>query len=295
MKALVAEYTVFNEPDLAPEGAAMLKTLSESFERCGYEVLSPESGDFSEELKRLSPLCDVGLVIAPDDLLGRFTKIVEDNTRSLGCGSLNIAVCSNKRRTGDILTMHGVPVPRELDSGMRIIKKVKGVDGQNMRLSDGIAGEDEFGQEYIEGEHISVSLVGSRVVGDTCNSYSGRPPLLLALNRQYIERTEDGHYMYLGGETPVEHPRADEITDVAVKALNILGCQGYTGIDVVVADKIYVVDVNPRPTTSLVGIASVMEEEIADILVESSKGNVPAEVHLKGRVSFSTKGEVKRL
>jgi predicted ATP-grasp superfamily ATP-dependent carboligase len=49
MKALVAEYTVFNEPDLAPEGAAMLKVLSESFERCGYEVFSPEGGDFSEE------------------------------------------------------------------------------------------------------------------------------------------------------------------------------------------------------------------------------------------------------
>ncbi|UUX92032.1 ATP-grasp domain-containing protein [Methanoplanus endosymbiosus] len=295
MKALVAEYTVFNEPDLAPEGAAMLKVLSESFERCGYEVLSPEKGDFSEELKRLAPLCDVGIVVAPDDILGRFTKIVEDNTRSLGCGSLNIAICSNKQRTGDILTMHGIAVPRELDFGMRIIKKVKGVDGQNMRLSDGVSGEDEFGQEYIEGEHISVSLVGSRVVGDTCNSYSGRPPLLLALNRQYIERTEDGHYRYLGGETPVEHPRADEITETAVKALNVLGCQGYTGVDVVVADKIYVVDVNPRPTTSLVGIAEVMEEEIADILVESSRGNIPAEVHLSGRVSFNTTGEVKRL
>lgn len=295
MKALVAEYTVFNEPDLAPEGAAMLKVLSESFERCGYEVFSPEGGDFSEELKRLAPLCDVGIVVAPDDLLGRFTKILEDNTRSLGCGSLNITICSNKRRTGEILTMHGIDVPRELDSGVRIIKKVKGVDGQNMRLSDGIPGEDEFGQEYIEGEHISVSLVGSRVVGDACNSYSGRPPLVLALNRQYIERTDDGHYRYLGGETPVEHPRADEIIGTAVKALNVLGCQGYTGIDVVVADKIYVVDVNPRPTTSLVGIAAVMEEEIADILVESSKGNVPEEVHLNGRVSFDTKGGVKRL
>ena len=32
------------------------------------------------------------------------------------------------------------------------------------------------------------------------------------------------------------------------------------------------VDVNPRVTTSVVGIAAVMEEEIADVLVAASRG-----------------------
>ena len=294
MKALIAEYTVFNDPGLAPEGAAMLKVLSESFERCGYEVLSPEKGDFAEELKRIAPECDVGLVIAPDDILGKFTKIVEDNTRNIGCGSLNIALCSNKKRTGALLASHGVAVPKELDQGYRLIKKINGVDGQNMRLSGDDPGEGEFGQEFIEGENISVSLVGGRVTGDTCLSYSGKEPLILSVNRQYIEKDGD-RFFYRGGETPVSHPRVDEIVETAVKSLNVLGCQGYTGVDVVVADKVYVVDVNPRPTTSLVGICAVMEEEIADILVESSKGNVPDSVHLKGKVSFDTRGEVKRI
>lgn len=294
MKALVAEYTVFNDPGLAPEGEAMLRVLSESFERCGYEVLSPESGDFAGELRRLAPECDVGLVIAPDDILGKFTKIVEDNTRNIGCGSLNVALCSNKRRTGALLSSHGIAVPAEKDEGLRLIKKISGVDGQNMRLSDEEPHEGEFGQEFIEGENISVSLVGGRVTGDTCLSYSGKGPVVLSLNKQYIERDGDGFH-YRGGETPVDHPRKDEIVETAIKALNILGCQGYTGVDVIIADDIYVVDVNPRPTTSLVGICAVMEEEIADILVESSKGNVPDSVHLNGRVSFDTKGVVKRL
>lgn len=294
MKALIAEYTVFNDPGLAPEGAAMLRVLKESFEHCGYEVLSPRSGDFSGEIGRLAPECDVGLVIAPDDILGKFTKIVEDNTRNIGCGSLNIALCSNKRRTGDILSQHGIAIPMEKYEGKKLIKRIDGVDGMNMRLSDGEPGKGEFGQEFIDGENISVSLVGGRITGDTCLSYSGKEPLVLSVNRQFIERDGDG-FSYKGGETPVSHPREDEIVETAKKALNILGCQGYTGIDMVVGDRIYVVDVNPRPTTSLVGICSVMEEEIADILVESSKGNVPDSVHLNGRVVFDSKGTVRRI
>ena len=294
MKALIAEYTVFNDPGLAPEGRAMLKVLSESFERCGYEVLSPEKGDFAEEIGRLAPGCDVGLVIAPDDILWRFTKIVEDNTRNIGCGSLNIALCSNKRRTGEMLSSQGIAVPKEIEEGLRLIKKINGVDGQNMRLSDEEPGDGEFGQEFIEGENISISLVGGRVTGDTCLSYTGKGPVVLSLNKQYIE-SDGKRFHYRGGETPVDHPRRDEIVETAIQSMNILGCQGYTGVDVIVADEIYVVDVNPRPTTSLVGICAVMEEEIADILVESSKGNVPDSVRLNGRVSFDTKGVVKRL
>jgi len=63
-------------------------------------------------------------------------------------------------------------------------------------------------------------------------------------------------------------------------------------VDVVVADRVYVVDVNPRITTSLVGIAACMKEEIAEILVAASKGSAPQEVHLSGKVRFDKDGKV---
>lgn len=292
MKALVAEYTVFHDPTLAPEGAAMLSTISSSFERCGYDVVSPETGDFAAELSRLAPGCDVGLVIAPDNLLGKFTKIVEDHTRNIGCGSLNVALCANKQRTGAILSAHGLPVPKEQSEGVRLIKKITGVDGLHMRRTDEIPGPDEFGQEYIDGENLSVSIIGSRVVGDTCNSFSGAGPLVLAINRQEILE-EEGRFRYCGGTTPVDHPRRDELINAAIQAVHVLGCQGYVGVDIVLADKPYIVDVNPRPTTSLVGIAQIMEEEIAQLLVDASYGVLPDEVHLKGTVSFLPDGTVK--
>jgi len=140
-----------------------------------------------------------------------------------------------------------------------------------------------------------VSLVGSRVVGDACSYYTGKPPLLLAVNRQEIRIEPSGEIRYLGGETPVHHPRHDELVEAAVRSVQVLGCQGYVGVDIVLADKPYVVDVNPRITTSIVGIAACMEEEIADILVQASKGGGPDTVHLEGRVQFDSHGKVRRL
>jgi predicted ATP-grasp superfamily ATP-dependent carboligase len=133
-------------------------------------------------------------------------------------------------------------------------------------------------------------------VGEACLYYSGRPPLPLSLNRQLIDiDAGNGAFRYLGGETPVDHPRSDEILAVARKTVTVLGCQGYAGVDMVVADRAYVVDVNPRITTSIIGIAAVMEEEIARILVEASQGKGPERVHLHGRVRFTKEGQVTRL
>ncbi len=295
MKVFLAEYSVCNDPGLAPEGAAMLAAISRSFERCGYDVVTPEGNDLEDGIRRLAPGCDAGLVIAPDHLLFRYTHLLEQATHNIGCGSMNAAVCANKQRTAAILARHGIAVPPEAGIGKRVVKPVMGCGAIGVRLTDEEPGAGEFAQGYIEGEALSVSLVGSRVTGNVCEYYSGSPPLLLAINRQEIAIADDGSFQYLGGETPVHPRREAEIVDAAVRAMNALGCQGYAGIDIIAGDRIYIVDVNPRPTTSLVGIAAVMEEEIADILIRASHGEAPAEVHLSGRVIFDKAGRITQV
>lgn len=295
MNILIAEYTVSHEPALAPEGRAMLDVLTRSFTKIGYTVHSPDPGkDFSEEISRLGKICDEGLVIAPDHLLARYTKQVEDVTRNIGCNSFSAAVCANKKRTGQILQSHGIDVPKEVTTGKRIVKQISGCGAVGVRLTDSIANEGEFGQEFIEGEHLSMSLIGSRVVGETCLYFTGEGPLLLALNRQDIRFNQDGSVSYHGGETPVFHPRKQEMYELASKAIMILGCQGYVGIDMIVTpDRIVIVDVNPRPTTSIVGIAACMDEEIGQMILDASYGKAPKSVHLNGHAIFSSDGMVK--
>jgi predicted ATP-grasp superfamily ATP-dependent carboligase len=295
MKVLLAEYATFHDPALAHEGKAMLDVLEKSFRCSGYEVVLPGPGDFGAEIARLAPVCDMGLVIAPDHLLSKYTMLIEEHTHNLGCGSLSAALSANKVRTGQILTRHMVPVPPAAVTGKRVIKPVNGCGSSGVRITDGPGGAGEFAEQYIEGQHFSVSFVGSRIVGEACLYFSGNPPLTLAVNRQFIETGTDGKIRYLGGETPVHPPREAEIIATAEKAVSVLGCQGYCGVDVVVADKVYVVDVNPRITTSLVGIAACMEEEIADLLVSASKGTAPDEVHLTGMARFDTRGTVTKV
>jgi tyramine---L-glutamate ligase len=294
MKVLLAEYATAHDPSLAAEGAAMLDVLKQSFERCGYDVVLPGKGEFGAEIERIAPTCPMGLVIAPDHLLARYTQILEQYTHNLGCGFMTVALCANKVRTEKILRSHGILVPGEGSGGKRIIKPVKGCGAQGVRISDDVPGPDEFTQQYIEGDHLSVSIVGNRVVGEVCEYFTGKPPLVLAVNRQVIETGKDGAVHYRGGETPLHPEQESEIIRVAKQVTEVLGCQGYCGIDMVVSDKVYVVDVNPRITTSLVGIAACMKEEIADILVAASKGGGPDQVHLTGTVRFDTNGKVSK-
>jgi hypothetical protein len=295
MKVLLAEYTTAHDPVLAHEGRAMVDVLKASFERCGHTVVLPGGGDFAEEIERLAPACDMGLVIAPDHLLSRFSMLLEQHTHNLGCGFIPAALCANKLRTEKILRTHEIPVPDECTTGKCVIKPVSGCGATGVRLAESKACEGEFSQQYIPGENFSVSIVAGRIVGEACEYFTGKPPLVLAVNRQEIEIGHDGKFHYLGGETPVHPAREEEIIAVATKAATILGCQGYCGVDVIVADKIYVVDVNPRITTSIVGIAACMKEEIAEILIAASKGEVPAGVHLTGSVRFDTNGTVTKL
>jgi hypothetical protein len=291
MKALLAEYATLHDPQLAPEGAAMAGVLEQSFSALGYEVVRPGPGDFEEEIRRLAPSCDVGLVIAPDDLLPAGTRAMENSTHNLGCGSTNAALCANKRLTGRILASHGIPVPPEEPGGVRVLKPYRGCGAFGVRLSDAPPAADEIPQVFMPGDHLSVSLVCSRIVGEACLYYRGSPPLALAINQQDIV-IRRGAFSYLGGWTPVHHPRELEILDVARRAATVMGCQGYVGIDVIVSDQVYVVDVNPRITTSLVGIAAVMEEEIADLLVKASRGEPLPPVHCRGMVRFTKEGLV---
>lgn len=295
MKVLLAEYTIAHDPSLSGEGAAMLSILKSSFERCGYDVITPGDGDFSGEISRLAPTCDMGLVIAPDHLLSKYTFLLEQATHNLGCGFMTVALCANKVQTKKILLENGVSVPLENPPGKRVIKPIKGCGASGVRITDGAPGKGEFAEQFIEGEHYSVSLVINRVIGDACAYYSGNPPVVLAVNRQEIRIDNQGTFTYHGGETPIHPAREAEIVAIAVKATALLGCQGYCGVDVVVGDKVYVVDVNPRITTSIVGITACMQEEIADVLVAASKGQGPKEVHLTGSARFDTHGMVTHI
>ncbi|MBU4222814.1 MAG: ATP-grasp domain-containing protein, partial [Euryarchaeota archaeon] len=117
---------------------------------------------------------------------------------------------------------------------------------------------------------------------------TGRTQLLLTVNKQLIEMNDE--ISYKGGIVPYYSDRNDEIIAVAKKTAKVLGCRGYAGVDIVLGDMPYVVDVNPRPTTSIIGISRVMEDEIADLIMRSSFGELPDRVRITGTFTFTKDG-----
>jgi predicted ATP-grasp superfamily ATP-dependent carboligase len=279
MKVMLAEYSVCTGMGEAirKEGAAMLKTLTKSFEEAGCSVSVPR--DFGEDFLATAKACDCGLVIAPDDLLADITAKLESACINLGCPPAAIRLCADKLETTELLLYNGVPAPRIVREGQVkcVIKPRSGCGSEGVYLAGEPADiEGYISTEFIDGEHLSVSLLGGADI-----------ILPLTLNRQHIHM--DGKFEYDGNDVNVDHPAREEIFAVARKAGHMLGCRGLFGVDVVFADRPYVVDVNPRPTTSVVGVARVLDRNLAELVLLARFGELPDRVGYRGRCSFTIK------
>ncbi|MDF1534577.1 MAG: ATP-grasp domain-containing protein [Methanosarcinaceae archaeon] len=305
MKILLAEYAVGTGMGgtFLLEGRAMLQTIAGSFIGLGHNVAYPSAGtalvsgtpvesnedNFATVLEREAKKCDAGLVIAPDELLFDLTSVIEDNTLNLGCTPESAALCADKVRCTEILNSAGIPAPQIVSQehakgGYYVVKPRYGCASEDTRICTNFTQQEDFiATEYIEGEHLSVSLV------------CGEKSLPLTVNKQMIvihPENENSEIEYNGNLTPYKTTRQKEFYDTAISATDALFCRGYVGVDIVLADKPYVVDVNPRPTTSLFSISKVMKQEIADLLLKNRLGGLPDSVDISGEYMF-TKEDLK--
>jgi len=275
MKILLSEYAVSTgmSGTYLLEGKAMLSTLASSFSRLGHEVIYTTSDttiehgkpvrsseeDIEATIRKCAKECDAGLVIAPEEILPGLTAIIEDNTLNLGCSPMPLEGCwVTKPRYGcaseDTFVCHRPDIK-----------------------------SSHIATEYIKGEHLSVSLICGKE----------QLPLTVNAQRMEIDPTKDASKIeYCGCTTPYKTDREQELYDVAKKATRALGCNGYIGVDIILGDRPYIVDVNPRPTTSLVGITKIMDKEIAELLLKNGMGETLPEIKITGEYSF-TKEELR--
>ncbi|MFP4654173.1 MAG: ATP-grasp domain-containing protein [Methanohalobium sp.] len=300
MKILLAEYAIGAGlgGTYLLEGKCMLETIACSFTRLGHVVVYPSSGvtissglpvessenNFEYILEKLAKECDAGLIIAPDEILSGFTAIVEENTTNLGCSPEAINNCVDKIKCGEILSKSDIPTPEitgELKNGWWVVKPRYGSASENTFITSEKGYKPESGYmatEYINGDHLSVSII------------CGDNPLPLTVNKQIIDISHESgsEIRYNGNLTPYNTSWKQELYNTAISTSKLLKCRGYIGIDFILnGSTTYVVDVNPRPTTSLVSICNVMKEEIAELLIKNQFGGLPESVEIHGEHSFS--------
>ena len=297
MKILVAEYAsaLGLGGTVELEGRAMLAALVGSFARSGHDVIYPTSGPRLEkgrpvQIRRegdfealLEGEADAGLLIAPDGMQPRLLEILERNTVNLGCSPAAAALAADKLLCTRALERAGVPVaeiverPDPVERGCLryVVKPRTGCGSEGVRITSyARAGPGEIVTRYHEGLHLSASFIAGR---------EGFLPL--TINRQIIDFSGEGP-RYQGSQVPYRTPRAWEIWAEAKKASEALDLRGYAGIDFVLGEEPRAVDVNARPTSSIMGIVRVMKEEIGELILQASFGGMPKEVHVEGEYVF---------
>ncbi len=273
----------------------MLATLASSFEKAGHEVIYPTSGPTveagrpilikgEEEFEgALDCQADAGLLIAPDGLQPHLLEILEKNMVNLGATPAAARLCADKLLCTQALARAGVSVAEIVDRPdtkekgccLYVAKPRTGCGSEGVRITSiARAGPGEIVTRYHEGLHLSASFI----VG-----VEGFLPL--TINRQLIDFKGMG-MSYQGSQVPYNTPRADEIWDEARAAALTLGLTGYAGIDFVLGEMPWAVDVNARPTTSIIGIARVMKEEIGELILRARFGEMAKKVTLVGEWTF---------
>ena len=129
-------------------------------------------------------------------------------------------------------------------------------------------------QDFVGGIHASVSVLAAE---NGC--------LPLSLNRQLVQGRMP--FEYRGSEVPFDHGTAGYAMELASSAVgHIPGLKGYIGVDIVIADEsIQLIEINPRLTTSYIGLRQVAPTNMAKVIFEACiDGILPVSFPLSGRV-----------
>ena len=97
-----------------------------------------------------------------------------------------------------------------------------------------------------------------------------------------------GNFRYLGGQAPLPALLAERAVRIARRAVEVVdGLAGYVGVDVVLGDAgDHVIEINPRLTTSYVGLRVLAADNLMDVLRRLVRGESVATPRWRGRRSL---------
>jgi predicted ATP-grasp superfamily ATP-dependent carboligase len=313
---------------LLAEGSAMISALAADFaalagtrvtvlrdmrlvDLCfpGCNVVEIESTPhLGEEFDRHAAAADRTMVVAPEFdgiLRDTLSRLAAAGGRSLNSPEEFVAIASDKHRTAERLAAAGVPVPhgRVLDADEEkmpadfdypaVLKPVDGAGSQHTVLVHGAGDEPEPYpwprrlEKFCPGRAASVAALGG----------PGRRTMLPPC---WQRLSEDGRFAYHGGAIIRETSLSARATALASQALDAMPpARGYVGVDLVLGadpdgrDDV-VIEINPRLTTSYVGLRAAVWQNLAEAMLHVADGRVVELTCKDAPLEFSAAGAVWR-
>lgn len=303
MKIAVYDYFTATGAHYAPvwiEGNSMLKAAAEDLRKAGHEV------HIADSIPPKKPV-DLVLIIAPSTgrtLYNLINACEDEGLDVMDSPSTAVFLATDKALMAKNMELHGIrtvkTVISSFEDGLRSIERalsihrkvvVKPADGDGCSGLSLVSSLDEaplalstvkqctklpyfLVQEFVEGLNLSTCLLASDDV-----------VLPLSINMQKVHlRGPREVSRYAGSIVPYEYN--EKVLETAVQAIRSLGhVKGFFGVDLVLkGDEPYVIEVNPRLTTSYLALREISEENILEMLVKAyfDKSSLRP-IRLKGR------------
>ncbi|MEX2175690.1 MAG: ATP-grasp domain-containing protein [Pirellulaceae bacterium] len=257
----------------------------------------------------LAAASDWSLLIAPETngQLHALTSLVADaGGRLLSPAAAVVELASDKQRTIEYLTAHGVPCPAGRILGDHIpppselfpavIKPNDGCGSRGVRklatpaamvpwlVENSLAGPARI-ERFVPGLAASVAVL--------CGQTQRIP---LPACQQLL--SADDRFTYLGGQLPLAarlNRRAQRLALAAIETLP--DPVGYLGVDLVLGEATdgsqdYAIEINPRLTTSYVALRALCRTNLAEAMLAVAQGEPPALSWRKLALQFTAGGRV---
>jgi hypothetical protein len=270
------------------------------------DVLSSFAHD--EEFERLAAAADATILVAPefDSILFKLAhRATAVGGRLFSPSPEFIRLTADKHRTCEKLRTAGVRTPQGLllepDSPLphdfSYPAVVKPVDGAGSQDTYFVRAVHDLPPAYAWPRRIERFVTGMAAsVAIICG-----PERNIGLEPCRQRISEDGRLRYLGGELPLTSGLAERARHLADSAINALPPTiGYVGVDLVLGydpdgAEDYVIEVNPRLTTSYVGLRAAAQGNLADAMLRIARGETAEIVYGSRPIEFDSSGNVSYL
>jgi predicted ATP-grasp superfamily ATP-dependent carboligase len=286
---------------LRQEGAAMLRAVVSDLSEFANTVVPVDprfdldvDAEHRVELNRTDAIlgqwvaaargCDSALIIAPesDGVLAQSVAMLRAGGIDVIAGSGDfLRVASDKLLTAKTLAAAGVPQPPYLALSDRrgqvglesydqfVVKPRDGCGTQKIKrftsLDDARAelDEDQILQAWLPGRAVSIATIASA----TAQVY------LPAVSQNLC----DSNCSYAGGQGPLDDEDQRRATALASRAIAAMPptVRGFVGLDLVLGDRAsedFVIEINPRLTTSYVGLRRMIKGNLATRFFDLESG-----------------------
>jgi predicted ATP-grasp superfamily ATP-dependent carboligase len=290
--AEVAQVRVLHDVRLSPPDIDKLETVEIHSAAEEWELLGASAA-----------AADVVVLIAPEFsglLLKRVLLVEQVGAPLFSPGADFVRLATDKSATANYLAAKGIRVPRGMTLRQRVPERIDLEFPAVLKPNDG-AGSTGVRRMREQGEFREVDLTQAErwrleelVPGVPASvALLAGPRGVIPLQPCSQNLSDDGRFIYLGGVTPLPSPLSERAARLALQVAEALPqTRGFFGIDMVLGSaengaEDFVVEINPRLTTSYLGLRRACKQNLARAMLQCVRGGPVALSYRAEQVDFT--------